>query len=353
MNDFIAIATARGVPDKLIQHHMDLFSLASGIQARQQVIVDFGKYLEQQCETYRKDNDIGMNQRMERAAALGIPADVIAAQMKIYQSFTEPVLQRQWMTSTLDAMLAQKAAQQQAMTQTAPTPPAPTPPAPATGGSGSSPPNNAPPAPPATPDDPRPFKNLSDEDLAKQIDENQKDNTKDSIANRLRYERYLRDRASDGEDALSYDTWYQRSRGGRPGNPDHQADVERNNAQASGRLNPDVTIGGRVPDGVGAVGQQVAIPGRGPGGMPAQIPIPPNSRPILESERFGPSGHISAEGRRQIRDIRAAAPNATIIVTDPANPSKPPVIFPPGKAPQPVDPTRPVRPSDPQVVDFK
>ena len=116
------------------------------------------------------------------------------------------------------------------------------------------------------------------------------------------------------------------SRPGRVGNPDHAADVARNNAQASGPLSPRA-VGNRVPDGVGAPGQAVEIRGQ-------SVDPGPGGRVIVESERFRQSGQMVGEGRSQIRDVRAADPNATIVVTDPANPTAPPVVFPPGTQPQ-------------------
>jgi hypothetical protein len=113
---------------------------------------------------------------------------------------------------------------------------------------------------------------------------------------------------------------------GRNGTPAHQADVEANNSQPTGNLRPE-PVGNRVPDGVGRTGQVVTIRGQ-------TIDPGPNGRVIEESENFR-NGRPVSEGRRQIRDIRAADPNATIVVTDPNNPAAPPLIYPPGTQPPP------------------
>jgi hypothetical protein len=60
----------------------------------------------------------------------------------------------------------------------------------------------------------------------------------------------------------------------------------------------------------------------------------PNGRVITESENFRNGRPVSA-GRRQIRDIRLAEPNATIVVTDPNNVTAPPLVYPPGTQPPP------------------
>jgi hypothetical protein len=113
---------------------------------------------------------------------------------------------------------------------------------------------------------------------------------------------------------------------GRNGTPAHAADVARNNAQTTIDLRPD-PVGGRVPDGVGRTGQRVVIRG-------VEIDPGPNGRVIVESESF--SGNIPvSDGRAQLRDIRRADRGATIVVTDPENPSRAPLIYPPGTQPPP------------------
>ncbi|HTV21586.1 MAG TPA: hypothetical protein VMG12_23015, partial [Polyangiaceae bacterium] len=43
----------------------------------------------------------------------------------------------------------------------------------------------------------------------------------------------------------------------------------------------------------------------------------------------------NSEARAQMRDARAADPNATLVVTDLANPNAPPLVYPPGTQPPP------------------
>ncbi len=165
-----------------------------------------------------------------------------------------------------------------------------------------------------------------------------------------RYERYVEAKRKAGQDPKPFDRWKREhfdpaaagGRPGRPGDPEHIADVARNNDVND--LQP-VAVGGRVPDGVGQPGQIVTIRG--------ERIDPGNGRVIVESERFGPSGHIKSWGRTQIRDIRAAEPSATIVVTDPANPNAPPVIFRPGQQPPAVDPAHPVTRRTPTHVPFE
>ena len=124
---------------------------------------------------------------------------------------------------------------------------------------------------------------------------------------------------------------------GRKGNPDHQADV-----QAVQDANPNMReqpVGNRVPDNVGLPGEPATIRG---------VTIEPfEGAPVIhESERtvYGGTMPVSA-GRAQIRDIRSAAPGSPIVVTDPANPDSPPIVYPPGTQPPPrgrVDPSNPI-----------
>jgi hypothetical protein len=118
---------------------------------------------------------------------------------------------------------------------------------------------------------------------------------------------------------------------GRNGTQAHIDDVARNNAQASGVLRPE-PIGRRVPDGVGKRGQKVVIRG-------VEIDPGPNGRVIVESEPFTDGGIPISDGadggRAQLRDIRAAEPAATIVVTDPDKLSRPPLIYRPGTQPPP------------------
>jgi hypothetical protein len=113
---------------------------------------------------------------------------------------------------------------------------------------------------------------------------------------------------------------------GRTGNPAHDADVVTNNAQDSGELFP-IPIGGRVPDGVGRRGQVVMIRGQ-------TIDPGPNGRVVVESESFTGAIPVSP-GRAQLRDIRRAERSATLVVTDPDEPGRPPLVYPPGTQPPP------------------
>ena len=114
---------------------------------------------------------------------------------------------------------------------------------------------------------------------------------------------------------------------GRNGTPAHQADVAANNNQASGQLMPQ-KVGKRIPDGVGQPGQPVTI--RGQTVNPGRT-----GRVITESEGFTKGGMPVSDGRGQLRDVRSADPNATIVVTDPNNVSRPPLVYPPGTQPPP------------------
>lgn len=100
--------------------------------------------------------------------------------------------------------------------------------------------------------------------------------------------------------------------------------MELNNAQLSGKLSP-LAVGARVPDGVGMTGQVAVIRGQ-------TIDPGPNGRVIVESERFRGTLPVS-DGRRQIRDMRRADSKATIVVTDPHNPTRPPLVYAPGSQP--------------------
>jgi RHS repeat-associated protein len=186
--------------------------------------------------------------------------------------------------------------------------------------------------------EPKPPRDMSDAELAAAIRDNPKDGDPNSAANQLRYERYVRE---GGE--LSPDAWFGSSRGGRPGNEDHQADVSRNNGPPN-NLDPNAAVGPRVPDGTGEPGQVVTIRDR-------PIDPGPDARVVTESERFGEGGNMDAEGRRQVRDMREADPNSTIVVTDPARPDADPVVYPPGTQPPPVVPGKPIQPGAPTHVD--
>lgn len=181
-------------------------------------------------------------------------------------------------------------------------------------------------------------KDLSDDELADEIKRTPKDNNPKSRSNELRYERYRREGGTK-----SYDDWLGTSRGGRPGNIDHQIDVEANNGPNG--LDPNTQVGSRVPDGVGRTGQRVNIRGQ-------EIDPGPGNRVVVESERFGKNGQMVADGRNQVRDIRAADPNATIVVTDPDNPGAPPAVYAPGQQPPPVDAAHPIQSTSPTHVPY-
>jgi hypothetical protein len=113
---------------------------------------------------------------------------------------------------------------------------------------------------------------------------------------------------------------------GRNGTPAHQADVLANN-QANG-LRP-MAVGDTVPDGVGTRGQVVTIRGQ-------QIDPGSNGRVLVESDRTVYGGRFpESQARGQIRSMRAADPQATIVVTDPDNPALAPLIYPSGTQPPP------------------
>ncbi|MGE5194396.1 MAG: RHS repeat-associated core domain-containing protein, partial [Deltaproteobacteria bacterium] len=112
---------------------------------------------------------------------------------------------------------------------------------------------------------------------------------------------------------------------GRNGSPAHQVDVAANNGPNGLKPGP---VGGRVPDGIGQLGQPANIRG-------VNVDPGPMGRVIAESEPMTQGGLPVSAGRGQIRDIRAAAPRDTIVVTNPNNPGAAPLIYPPGTQPPP------------------
>ena len=85
-------------------------------------------------------------------------------------------------------------------------------------------------------------------------------------------------------------------------------------------------------DGVGQYGQTVTIRGQ-------KIAPQGKGRVIVESDHVIAHGTMpDSAARAQIRDIRAADPGATLVVTDLANPKTPPLIYPPGTQPPPSGP---------------
>jgi hypothetical protein len=166
---------------------------------------------------------------------------------------------------------------------------------------------------------PKSIRDMDDATLAAEIENNKKAPGND-YADELRYERYKR-----GKGTMDFDEWRQSSRGGRPGGPEHQADVKANNGPPN-NLEPRA-VGNTVPDGVGARGQEVSIRG-------VKIKPKPNGRVLVESDRFVWDGkQLSAEARAQVEAMRAAAPNDTIVVTDQYDSNTPPMIFEPGQVP--------------------
>jgi RHS repeat-associated protein len=114
---------------------------------------------------------------------------------------------------------------------------------------------------------------------------------------------------------------------GRNGTPEHQNDVAANNTQATGDLAP-AQVGNRVPDGVGQTGQTATVRGQ-------TVDPGPEGRVIVESDKVNQNGQINSAGRAQVRDIRAADPKATIVVTDHTKPGSAPIVHPPGTQPPP------------------
>ena len=71
--------------------------------------------------------------------------------------------------------------------------------------------------------------------------------------------------------------------------------------------------------------------------MKCKLHIPsltPTGRPRLARPRLAPVDRLTRRTGRGIRDIRAADPGATIVVTDHTNPSAP-LIYPPRTQPPP------------------
>ncbi len=169
----------------------------------------------------------------------------------------------------------------------------------------------------------RAARDLSDAELNTRIKDTPKTNDPTDESNVLRFERYRRGGGTNED----YDSWFGGSRGGRPGSPEHQADVAANNGPPN-NLEPQV-VGDRVPDGVGEPGQTVVIRGQ-------EIQPQGNGRVIVESDHVVHNGTMpNSEARAQMRGIRAADPDATLVVTDLSNPSAPPLVYPPGTQPPP------------------
>lgn len=151
-----------------------------------------------------------------------------------------------------------------------------------------------------------------------------------------RYRRYFEAKTAKGEEPLPFDQWKQRyydpaESGGRPGRPGGEA--HRNDVQETLDANPDAdpsfAIGDRVPDAVGAPGEPMQVRGQ-------TITPQGNGRVIVESDKTVYDGTIpDSAARAQVRDMRAAAPDSTLVVTDYNNPTAAPLVYPPGSQPPP------------------
>ena len=158
----------------------------------------------------------------------------------------------------------------------------------------------------------------------------------DPNAAQWRYQRYKAEKESAGEQPLPYDQWKARyydtvENGGRPGrrgNPAHEADVEQI-LEDNPTARPGAEVGGRVPDAAGQPGEPMQIRGR-------TITPEGDGRVIVESDHTVYDGRLpDSAARSQVRDMRAAEPSSTLVVTDCDNPSAPPLVYPPGTQPPP------------------
>jgi len=161
----------------------------------------------------------------------------------------------------------------------------------------------------------------------------------DPNAAQWRYQRYQAQKAAAGEEPLPYEEWKSRyydtaESGGRPGRPGgtaHQADVRRT-LMDNPDADPSVEVGGRWPDAVGQPGEPMQIRGQ-------TITPEGNGRVIVESDHTVYDGTLpDSAARSQVRDMRAAEPGSTLVVTDCDNPSAPPLVYPPGTQPPPSGP---------------
>jgi hypothetical protein len=143
-------------------------------------------------------------------------------------------------------------------------------------------------------------------------------------------------RRHPGEEPLGPEAWWNEhgkkpphNPAGEAGSPAHQADVRRNN-DPNGMVR--MNVGNRRPDGVGQPDQAVNIRGQ-------EIRPEPGGRVIVEADRavnYGTNRYMpDSEARAQMRDIRRAAPNDTLVVTDFNRPDAPPIVYPPGTQPPP------------------
>ncbi|HWO26787.1 MAG TPA: DUF4157 domain-containing protein [Kofleriaceae bacterium] len=112
---------------------------------------------------------------------------------------------------------------------------------------------------------------------------------------------------------------------GEPGSPQHKALV--NKVHKDNFIGTE-TRGTRRPDAVGKVDQAIKVGDR-------TITPKKGGRVLYEAENFYKDGsQMVAEGRKQVRQLRADNPNATIVVQDVANPNNI-VVYEPGAQPPP------------------
>jgi hypothetical protein len=152
----------------------------------------------------------------------------------------------------------------------------------------------------------------------------------------LKYEEYTERARAAGNQPMPFNEWKEQyydvvergDRPGRPGKPEHKADVRRtliDNPDAD----PNAQVGNRVPDAAGQPGQPMQI-------RDQTVTPEGNGRVLVESDHTVYDGTIpDSKARAQVRDMRAADPDATIVVTDCDDPDAEPIIYPPGRQPPP------------------
>jgi hypothetical protein len=112
---------------------------------------------------------------------------------------------------------------------------------------------------------------------------------------------------------------------GEGGSPNHKAAVDK--VRNDNGLGTE-TVGSRRPDAVGLKDTPVKIAG--------QVYTPrPGARVLYEADNFFKDGsQIEAEGRAQVRQLRADNPNDTIVVEDADHPGRV-IVYEPGTQPPP------------------
>jgi hypothetical protein len=161
-----------------------------------------------------------------------------------------------------------------------------------------------------------------------------------------RYKRYLYEKYLELEspkrrpkDLLSPEEWFDRhfapkasgQSAGEAGGPKHREMVRIVKAENRLEDEPPATGGGRRPDAMGKQGQSLKIAGK------TYAPETNASRVIYEADTFYADGtHIKSEGREQVRDLRAAYPDATIVVQDVETGNV--LVYPPGTQPPATEP---------------